>query len=652
MEILKGKVQDPGFPDTEITYLKTDDGKTYFFVENGTLKNGNYIATPNLKEGIGHAPYTSLGVITPDGNVLIPFENKNIQVLSNELLLVERNKPVTESVVSALQKQNDSLSTNELVESANTIKNQIISVMGSNGNFIFDNQFSEAALYTTDGVNLGNNYFSFIGAKDGAYFMSANVVGSPIAKYDPYAFAMESENQPQTQENNQQQQETFDDSQSVNNEQPEQVENSVSDDLSQTPPDINFPQLGDETANSQDSMAIDDQIQQDIPQTLELPQNDALAPEVPIPSVNNSEVEDTQTDTNDISTVDKNIDQNTADLASSINIPLFADGAINNNEENQVSSDNMESDKQNENPLSSLGGELQEINDINEIQNQDEIQDNNLGQLSSQTDESEEVSPELNISVDEDNNSSDEVDDTEENIYETDMEEADLNDDENDNNIEVDEDSEPVEEETSNDEADEYEEDDDTDSEDDEEEYEDENTDSNSESDGGEDIEEHIEEEKQQSEDEKYYEESLDNPIIASATDTIKKLLDENRKQRQQLDQQESELYTLKTNNEILREDNAAKNQEISSLRRVHENDRKNNIDLLRENNKLKAANIRQDEIIDNLKQQNSALKEQVAGISALNNAVMEANTMFSSESSDDYNYLDGSESYQYQKAA
>ena len=25
MEILKGKVQDPGFPDTEVTYLKTDD---------------------------------------------------------------------------------------------------------------------------------------------------------------------------------------------------------------------------------------------------------------------------------------------------------------------------------------------------------------------------------------------------------------------------------------------------------------------------------------------------------------------------------------------------------------------------------------------------------------------------------------------------
>ena len=79
MEILKCKVQDPGFPDTEVTCLKTDDGQTYFFIEDGTLKNGNVISTPILKEGIGHAPYTSLGLITPQGEVLIPFENKNIK---------------------------------------------------------------------------------------------------------------------------------------------------------------------------------------------------------------------------------------------------------------------------------------------------------------------------------------------------------------------------------------------------------------------------------------------------------------------------------------------------------------------------------------------------------------------------------------------
>ena len=115
MEILKGKVQDPGFPDTEVTYLKTDDGKTYFFIENGTLKNGNIISTPILKEGIGHAPYTSLGLIDKDGNVLIPFENKNIKALSDDLLLVEKAKPTTQSVVDAASKQTEQLNLYKLL---------------------------------------------------------------------------------------------------------------------------------------------------------------------------------------------------------------------------------------------------------------------------------------------------------------------------------------------------------------------------------------------------------------------------------------------------------------------------------------------------------------------------------------------------------
>lgn len=637
MEILKGKVQDPGFPDTEITYLKTDDGKTYFFVENGTLKNGNYIATPNLKEGIGHAPYTSLGVINQEGNVLIPFENKNIQVLSNELLLVERNKPVTESVVNALQKQSDPLAASELVENANTIKSQITSVMGSNGNFVFDNQFSEAALYTTDGVNLGNNYFSFIGAKDGAYFMSANVVGSPIAKYDPYAFAMD-ESQNQTPEKSEQVENTQDTTQtevtneeqtavdsnienSIENSEGQSVENpipSVDDTIAQ--PEIPQPDIPQENVeqpsvdlpnqNDMTEQTIDNQEQADIniPLTPELPQPD-ITPEVPTADENTAE----ETPSQDMGeTVQEQSGASQPDLAGDINIPLFAEGMPTPQEgEQQI----QNSDAQ-EQPLPSLDDEGD--NQPEENNSEEEINEN---------ENQEEIPVEEDI---EEETTDEEVSDEPEEEYEE-TENSEYSEEDDGEEYESEEDS--------------------SDEESNEEEYEESN---DSSEDGGFENEEEPDEEQEnyQSEDEKYYEENLDNPIIASATDTIKKLLDENRKQRQQLDQQESDLYTLKTNNEILQEDNAAKTQEINSLRRVHENDRKNNIDLLRENNKLKAANIRQDEIIDTLKQQNAALKEQVAGISALNNAVMEANTMFGSEVSDDYGYLGETEGYQYQKAA
>lgn len=555
MEILKGKVQDPGFPDTEITYLKTDDGKTYFFIENGTLKNGNYIATPNLKEGIGHAPYTSLGLIDKEGNVLIPFENKNIQSLSNELLLVERNNPTTDTVISALEKQKDPLSASELVESANTIKSQITSVMGSNGTFVFDNQFSEAALYTTDGVNLGNNYFSFIGAKDGAYFMSSNVVGSPIAKYDPYAFAMENENQQENNETNNVEQNANEENNLKTQQTDEIVPNANEQETlpnQEENQEVSIPQEDMEITNPE-------QPNTDIPLTPELPQNDALTPDIPVTEVDENVKEQEIVDNSQ----EINEQSQTGEMGK-IDIPSFSDEIVPPNVEEQQETT------------------IEENNEISEM--------------------SEDVSPpELNISLDEDSKEVSEQDIATE--------------------------AESVED---NQESDELENDDST-------------------SEGGE-VEEEIQDEK--SEDEKYYEENLDNPIIASATDTIKKLLDENRKQRQQLDQQDSDLYTLKTNNEILQEDNNSKSQEISSLRKMHETDRKNNIDLLRENNKLKAANQRQDEIIETLKQQNAALKEQVAGISALNSAVMEANTLFGSSTDDDYGYLGENDGHQYQKTA
>ena len=70
----------------------------------------------------------------------------------------------------------------------------------------------------------------------------------------------------------------------------------------------------------------------------------------------------------------------------------------------------------------------------------------------------------------------------------------------------------------------------------------------------------------------------------------------------------------------------------------------------------------RQKEIIDNLKTQNTTLKEQVAGISALGNAVKEASTVINNHHEDsekeadeydsdlEYGYLDGALDETFQK--
>lgn len=550
MEILKCKVQDPGFPDSEVTCLKTDDGQTYFFIENGTLKNGNIISTPVLKEGIGHAPYTSLGLITPQGEVLIPFENKNIKPLSNELLLVERNTPVTESVVEALGKQSDPLSASELIETANTIKEQIKSVMGPTGMYAFDNQFSEAALYTTSGVNLANDYFSFIGVNDGAYYMCKNVVGNSIVKYDPYMAVNSEQQEPEV---------------SNNVEVPEEENNQK----------IETPLAESNEGNSEVSVT---------------------PPSIDMPLVENGE----------------NITSQEAELSTDAIVPnINMDNAV------QEEANNI-NDSQIEIPTGSILGENQVPTEVSE--------------------DTEIEEPTLNI---------------------TDEEETQQVEQEEPNYVEdtVPEEVNSYEEATSNELSDIFENDSSDDVEEEvniEDNYQQIET---SESEGGFD---NIESVNAQPENEEYFEEQIANPIIASATNTIRKLLEENRKQRQVIDRQESEIETLNSSNEILSEENSSKSKEIIALRNSNAKYRSDNNDLTRENGRLKATTKRQEEVIEHLKTQNSALKEQVAGITALSNVVAEANNLFTpsqdettSSYDSEYGYLgEDGDSFQYTKKA
>ncbi len=593
MEILKGKVQDPGFPDTEITYIKTDDGKTYFFIENGTLKNGNIISTPNLKEGIGHAPYTSLGLITPQGDILIPFENKNIQVLSSDLLLVERNTPITDSVVEAIKKQNDPLSANDLVQNANTIKEQIKSVMGMNGTYVFDNQFSEAALYTTDGVNLANNYFSFIGVNDGAYYMSKNIVGDSIVKYDPYANAMadeQNENSEESENNITTQEENTDMTSQV----PQTDQNSA---------EVPMQEGNQETVDTQNNSNLDSQEQsQDIvdPQNQTLENNDQTPL---VPSINEENIQN-------------NPEQSSTDNSQpqlGIDIPLFQNQS-NSNEED--ANDNTAQ----ENILPSLDTEdtsQQEDLDTDSSTTLNIEEDMNLAENNSTVEDSDQDNEEENS---DDNTVPEEVE----------------SDDSEDDTTEIESESDDSDDSDDKEDTDEEEKEDTTDKEKDEHD--------------NEEIDDRTEEEKEAD-----FEEQITNPVIANATNTIRKLLEENRKQRQMIDHQETELESLKSSNEILTEDNNSKTKEIVSLRNSMGKYRNQINELSRENNRLKSISTRHEDMIEHLKNQNNTLKEQVAGITALGNAVAEANNIFTPtyDSDEGLSYLDSNDnSFQYQKVA
>ena len=166
MNIQRGLVKDLGYEDTECTYVTGVDGVQYYFVQGTTLTDGLYVATPNVKEAVGHEAYSTLGVIDENTNVIIPCNNKRIELVADRFLLVEKNEVEGIDVKASLAVKDDPNQANAYNNDSLNIKRAMENQMGPEGVFIFDDMFSEANLYDFTGRKiLGDDStgFSFIG---------------------------------------------------------------------------------------------------------------------------------------------------------------------------------------------------------------------------------------------------------------------------------------------------------------------------------------------------------------------------------------------------------------------------------------------------------------------------------------------------------
>ena len=645
MEILKGQVRDPGYPDCECTYAKMDNGQLYYFIKDGELSNQNIIVTTILKEAIGHTPYTSLGLINSNGDVLIPFENKAITKLDDNLLLVEKNAATTQSVIDAINAKSDPFSATNLVNTANAIKEQMKSVMGYSAEFVFDNQFSEAALYNIQGQNIGGAYFSFIGRDDfGNYYMSSNVLNSQIVKYDP---SLVQNQAPPT----------------ASTETPSSSDD-VQQQISEAPQDN---QISDNTQNNNQTF---NNVQEETPNQAQQNAPDLGIPNIDIPIQN--QVSDNQEQVNNVENQNFETGNNVGDNPD---VPLSnGDGETTpeNNTSDMVSdageSENNSISQEVDNDAAATNNDSNDfgIGDSNNVD--DTTVDDNESDVDSGTEDNDNVDDatvddnesDVDSGTEDNDNVDDATVDDNESDDDTDAEDSDNVDDAtvDDNESDVDsdaEDSDNADDTT----VDDNESDDDSDTEDNDKvddttvDNNESNVDSdiensndvnnapadNNESDGNSDTgndDDNVSNVEEANMD--LVDEDITNPVIFNATNTIRKLLDENRSQREVIDHQADELENIKSSNEILLADNNSKEQELRSLRKSMSHFRGQNSSLTRENTKLKSINDRQKEVIENLKHQNQVLKEQVAGISALGSAVAEANTVIGIDdnSSDD----------------
>ena len=667
MEILKGQVRDPGYPDCECTYAKMDNGQLYYFIKDGELSNQNIIVTTILKEAIGHTPYTSLGLINSNGDVLIPFENKAITKLDDNLLLVEKNTATTQSVVDAINARSDPFSATNLVNTANAIKEQMKSVMGYSAEFVFDNQFSEAALYNIQGQNIGGAYFSFIGRDDfGNYYMSSNVLNSQIVKYDPslvqnQAPPIASTEAPSSSDDVQQQiseapqDNQISDNTQNNNETFNNVQEETPNQDQQNAPDLGIPNIDIPIQNQVSDNQ--EQVNNVENQNFETGNNVGDNPDIPLSngdgettpenntsdmvsdageSENNSisqEVDNdaaaTNNNSNDFGIGDSNnvddttVDDNESDVDSDTEDSDNADDATVDDNESDVDSGTEDSDD-----VDDATVDDNESDDDTDTEDNANVDDTTVDDNESDDDSDTEDSDNVDDATVDDNESNDDTD-TEDNDN---VDDTTVDDNESDDDSDT-EDSDNVDDAT----VDDNESNDDTDTEDND--NVDDTTVDDNESDADSDTgndDENVSNAEEANMD--LVDEDITNPVIFNATNTIRKLLDENRSQREVIDHQADELENIKSSNEILLADNNSKEQELRSLRKSMSHFRGQNSSLTRENTKLKSINDRQKEVIENLKHQNQVLKEQVAGISALGSAVAEANTVIGIDdnSSDD----------------
>ena len=176
MEIKKGISQMAEYPNVEINYVMSNDGRMYYVLKEGVLANGCIIATLDPKYAIDEAnPSTSVGVFSATGDVLVDFDKKSIKAISDDLVLAVNSKLNTPEVIGVAGREDDPMTSNTVNASKTVIINKLKEEMGPNGELLFEDPYSEANIYRIDTYKdkLGNDS-SFIGKSEKGLFFHTN----------------------------------------------------------------------------------------------------------------------------------------------------------------------------------------------------------------------------------------------------------------------------------------------------------------------------------------------------------------------------------------------------------------------------------------------------------------------------------------------
>ena len=147
-----------------VCYYGDVNGVTYYFLtspENKIYPYQNRIATTVLKEAVDPMfDASNIGLFDDDGNIIIPFDKRQIKAIDESLALVEPVQPTTPCVIDAIK--NLKGNPESTVYTLSNIREKMRDRIGS-GSFLFYNLFSEAGIYDVKtGKNILPGLYSFI----------------------------------------------------------------------------------------------------------------------------------------------------------------------------------------------------------------------------------------------------------------------------------------------------------------------------------------------------------------------------------------------------------------------------------------------------------------------------------------------------------
>lgn len=187
MKNQKGIVRYQGRDDIVCSYGIRDDGKQFYYldVNNAAFKNGCRVASTALVEAVDPMVKASnVGLVDGEGNEVIPFNNRSIRPVNDDVILVEPAAPTSNSVIEAIQLKSDPLAATKLVSTPALIKDKLNAQVGEEGRYLFNDQFSEATVCDINGNNLVNGEkYSFIATNGKELYFSKNTADSDITSY-------------------------------------------------------------------------------------------------------------------------------------------------------------------------------------------------------------------------------------------------------------------------------------------------------------------------------------------------------------------------------------------------------------------------------------------------------------------------------------